>query len=211
MLPSSSEPELPLVLVVEGENDVHFLMAISTMLHRENAARPDLGQLTSERRAVFLPTGGSNLKEWMARVASIHKRAFYLLDREQEPETSARRHIVEAVNRRPGWCAVMTSKRALENYLHPLAIREACGMELCFDDDTDVARLLARTMMTHCGVTAWQELPCSRQKRLHEKAKKILNRRAVQHMTPARLAQQDVHAEIAGWLRTLSRMAATGP
>jgi hypothetical protein len=147
----------------------------------------------------------------MGRVASLHKRAFYLVDREQEPETSRRRQLVAAAHRSPGSFAVMTGKRALENYLHPRAIYEACGIELRFDDDTDVARLLARTMMIHGGVTAWQELPCSRQKRLHEKAKKILDRKAVQQMTPARPAEQDVQGEIAGWLRTIRRMAETGP
>jgi hypothetical protein len=211
MLPRSSAPELSLLLVVEGENDVHFLTAMSAMLHRENLALPDLTQLLREQRIIFMPTGGSNLKEWMARVASLHKRAFYLVDREQEPETSRRRQLVAAAHHLPGSSAVMTGKRALENYLHPMAIREACGSELRFDDDMDVARLLARTLMTHSGVTAWQELPCNQQKRLHEKAKKILNRRAVQHMTPARLVQQDFHGEMIGWLQTIGRMADTNP
>jgi hypothetical protein len=55
MFPTSLEPGLPLLIVVEGENDVRFLTAISGMLHRENAELPDLSQLTAERRAIFLP------------------------------------------------------------------------------------------------------------------------------------------------------------
>lgn len=53
MFPHSSEPGLPLLIVIEGENDIHFLKAISAMLHRQDAALPDLHQLTSTRRAIF--------------------------------------------------------------------------------------------------------------------------------------------------------------
>lgn len=137
----------------------------------------------------------------------MHKRTFYLLDREQEPETSVRRQIVEAVNTRPGCRAVMTSKRALENYLHPLAIQEVCGIELCFDDDTDVAGVLALQMMMRGGDTAWHKLPYKRQKRLHDKAKKALNIKAVQCMTPTLLAQQDRSGEVVGWLQAIGQMA----
>jgi hypothetical protein len=54
-------------------------------------------------------------------------------------------------------------------------------------------------------------LPCKRQKRLHERAKKTLNRKAVQYMTPALLELQDPEGEIAGWLQTIQRMSAPGP
>src|SRR6516164_8399201 len=98
MLQPPLKGELPLLIVVEGENDVHFLSTISRVLHREDSALPDLDRLLAERRAVFLPTGGSNLKEWLSRLIALHKAAFCLLDREQEPETSARRRIVDAIN-----------------------------------------------------------------------------------------------------------------
>jgi hypothetical protein len=113
---------------------------------------------------------------------------------------------MEAINCLTGCFASMTNKRALENYLHPLAIQEACGLELCFDDDTDLAGLLARELMMHSGASSWDQLPSIHQKRLHEKAKRILNRKAIQSMTPARLAQQDHHGEVVGWLRTIRRM-----
>jgi hypothetical protein len=211
MVPPSIEPEPPLLIIVEGENDVYFLKAISTMLHRDEAALPDLGQVAAQRRAVFLPTGGSNFKEWLSRLISLHKVAFCLLDREQEPETNVRRHIVEIANRLAGCFATMTNKRALENYLHPLAIQEACGLELSFDDDTDLTGLLAREIMLRSGVSAWDQLPCVGQKRLREKAKKVLNRKAVQCMTTARLAQQDPQGEVMGWLQRIGRMTPTLP
>jgi len=60
MLPTSGSspaaPGLPLLVVVEGVHDIHFLKAISTMLHRADAELPDLGQLETERLVLFLPT-----------------------------------------------------------------------------------------------------------------------------------------------------------
>lgn len=199
-------PGLPLLIVVEGENDIRFLTAISTMLHRAGPDLLDLAQLIAQRRAIFLPTGGNNLIEWVTRVATINKRAFYLFDREQEPETSERKQLVEVINQRPGCSAIMTSKRAVENYLHPLAILEACGIELQIDDNTDVAGLLALKMMERSGESSWRQLSCKRQKRLHEKAKKALNLKAVHLMTPALLAERDLEGEVVGWLRTIRRL-----
>jgi hypothetical protein len=203
---TAPDPDLPLLLIVEGENDIHFLNAMSKMLHRDHPHLPDIVQLISQRRVVFLPTGGSNFKEWLARVLALHKRAAFLVDREKEPETSARQKFVETVKLLPGCFAVMTRKRVLENYLHPSAILEACGIELRFDDDADVSGLLALKLMTRTGVTAWHKMSCKRQRRLHAKAKKILNIKAAQRMTQALLAEQDPHGEVAGWLQTIRRM-----
>jgi putative ATP-dependent endonuclease of OLD family len=198
-------PGLPLLIIVEGENDVRFLTAISAMLHREITELPDLAQLTTERRAIFLPTAGNNLNEWVTRIATLNKRAFYLFDREQEPETSVKQ-IVETVNNRAGCHAVLTSKRAVENYLHPVAVLEACNIDLTFDDDTDVASLLALKMMERSGETSWHQLSGKRQRRLHEKAKKMLNVKVAQRMTRALLAERDVRGEVVGWLRTIRQM-----
>ncbi len=65
--------------------------------------------------------------------------------------------------------------------------------------------------MARSGETSWRQLPYKRQRRLHERAKKILNMKAVQHMTTALLAQQDPHGEVAGWLRTIGQMVEDGP
>jgi hypothetical protein len=201
-------PGLPLLVVVEGENDISFLKSISAMLRHES---PQLPNLSNDRRILFLPTGGGNLKDWVVRISSLHKLAFFLFDREQEPETSLRRQALETARVLPGCVAAITSKRAIENYLHPAAIQEACGIDLAFDDETKVSEALALQLMmkTGCG-SSWHALPCKRQRRLHEKAKKILNLRAVQFMTPALLAQQDPAGEIIGWLQTIRQMIEAG-
>jgi hypothetical protein len=196
-------PELPLLIVVEGVNDIRFLKAISTLLCRANERLANLVQMEIDRQVIFLPTGGSNLKDWVQRIASLHKREFHLYDREKEPETSERRQVVASVNQRPGCVAVLTRKRAVENYLHPLAISAACEIELEFDDDSDVANLLARAMLSKNGGPSWPELPYKGQRRLREKAKKLLNSKVVEYMTVELLRQQDREDEVAGWLQRI--------
>jgi hypothetical protein len=201
-------PELPVLPVVEGVNDIGFLKAISTLLCRANERLANLVQMEAEHQVIFLPTGGSNLKDWMPRIASLGKREFHLYDREQEPETSERRQVVASVNQRPGCVAVLTRKRAVENYLHPLAISAACGIELQFDDNSDVANLLGRAMLAKNGGLAWQELPYKGQRRLREKAKKLLNGKAVAEMTIEMLQQQDWEDEVVGWLQGIQLLVA---
>lgn len=206
---SFTRPGLPLLVVIEGENDIHFLKGMSGILQRADPELPDLSRLEHERQLMFLPTGGSNLDVWVSRLASLHKRQIILFDREQEPETTERRQVIEFINTQPGCFATLTTKRTVENYLHPHAIREACGIDLAFDDNTDVAGLLALKLMAQRGEFSWRQLPYKKQRRLHEKAKKMLNMKAVQRMTPALLAENDPGGELVGWLRRIRQLIET--
>ena len=197
-------PGLPLLVVVEGIYDIHFLNAMSTLLHDDGL--PNLGLLEADRAIIVLPTGGSNLKDWAMRIAGFHKREFHLYDREQEPETSGRRQIVDQINQQPGCMARLTQKRAMENYLHPLAIFEACAVELTFDDDTDVPGLLALQLAAKSGGVAWRHLPLKTQRRFRERAKRLLNVAAVEHMTVELLAERDPCGEVSGWLRMIGQL-----
>ena len=199
-------PGLPLLLVVEGAADVGFLKALSALLHRQDPQLPDLAQLEVQRRLLFLPVGGSNVKDMAPRIASLNKRMLVLLDREVEPETSERHKVIAWLNRREGCVALLTRKRTLENYLHPAAIMEACGIDLVFNDDTDVAGLLARQLLARSGRQAWAGLSCRTQKRLRQEAKKVLNGKAVECMTPGLLAQQDPENEVIGWLHAIAHL-----
>jgi len=197
---------LPLLVVLEGVNDIAFLKTVGTILRRDDSNLPDLVQLELDHRIIFLPVGGSNLKDWMQRIAGLHKKEFHLYDREQEPETSERRQVVDAINLRPGCKAVLTSKRALENFLHPQVVRDACSEQIAFNDDTDVPTLLAQIMLARSGGPTWPLYSCKGQRRLRERAKKILNHKAVSLMTPQLLAEQDPHGEVVGWLRSIREL-----
>jgi len=196
-------PGLPLLVVLEGVNDISFLKTISTMLHQHDAAVPDLTDLEAHKKVLFLPVGGSNLTDWAQRVAGLNKRELHVYDREAEPETSERRKVVDAINQRPGCRAVLTTKRALENFLHPKAVCAACGETVVFDDNTDVPTHLAKIMLARSNGPSWPLYSCKGQRRLRERAKKILNHRAVGLMTPQLLKEQDPQDEVMGWLRTI--------
>ena len=93
--------ELPLLVVVEGENDICFLKGMSRMLHRADPYLPNLCELEAMRRIVFMPSCGNNLDTWANRLATLGMREFYLFDREQEPETSQRQRVADSINGRP--------------------------------------------------------------------------------------------------------------
>jgi hypothetical protein len=197
---------LPLFVIVEGENDVHFLKGMSQVLRRSDPSLPDLCEHEAMRRIVFMPSCGNNLAAWSARLATLGKREFHLFDREQEPETSQRQKVADSINSRPGCFATLTKKRTVENHLHSAAIRATCGIDLRFDENSDVPGLLALKLMERSGQASWSDLHYKRQRRLHEKAKWLLNVRAVQRMTPDLLAERDPGGEVIGWLRTIQRM-----
>ena len=140
----SSEDSLKLLVVVEGVHDIEFLRRISAMLHAHEPTLPDLGSMEHRGELIFLPFGGVDQKAWTHRLAPLAKPEFHICDREESPEMEQRKQLADSVNSRPGCRAVVTSKRSMENYLHPAAIREASGMEISFADDDDVAGLIAR-------------------------------------------------------------------
>jgi len=117
----------------------------------------------------------------------------------------------DRVNARPGCQAALTSKRSLENYLHPRAIVGAGGDELDFDDDDPVSLLLARKRYEQSSpVLSWDLLTRRTQRRLSARSKRWLNRTAVQQMTAELLAERDPTGELIHWLRTMQRLAPLG-
>ncbi len=98
----------------------------------------------------------------------------------------------------------MTRLRALENYLHPLAIEEAQGIKVKFSGMDPVASLVAQAGL-ELGCE-WDTMSTRAQKRLCYRAKKWLNTLAVDRMTAARLVQQDPAGEVISWLVSASSL-----
>ena len=72
---------------------------------------------------------------------------------------------------------------------------------MSYRDDDDVAELVARGCHERSGKPpAWEALPGRARKRFRERAKKWLNRLAVELMTPELLAESDPAGEIRTWL-----------
>jgi hypothetical protein len=191
-----------ILVVVEGTNDAEFLRRISRVLVRHGFAVPDLNQLEVDGRLTFMTASA-----FPVSIPALPGKQFHLYDREVPPITGERQRLAEALNRQPNCKAVLTSKRAIENYLHPDAVQEASGLKVSFGDSDDVAELVARASLQVGDPRGWESLPKRGRRRLRDKAKKWLNREAADRMTPARLIERDADGEITGWLRTIAELA----
>jgi len=195
------------LVVVEGPNDIEFLRRISAILHRDDRSLPDLAEMEQRRELIFAPTGGVDLSTGF-RFAGLNLPEFHLLDRDLPPVTQTRDQVAAMVNSRARCRAAVTSKRSVENYLHSDAIFEASGIQVAFSDDDDLPGLIAcQANQRHEPGVAWDELSARARKRLRYKAKKWLNRQAVEKMTAARLAERDTTGEVRGWLTTIAELS----
>lgn len=209
LVSQASSPALPRIfVVVEGENDIACLRRVSTMLHVENSGLPDLAAMEQRRELVFVPCGGGDSRSWAWRLAGLAPAEFHLLDRDVSPATEARQQLASIVNWRPHCRAVLTRLRALENYIHADAVFEVSGIRVEFSGDDHVGELVARQVYErHDGHLPWESLQPRARKRRRDKAKAWLNARAVERMTPERLAERDPEGEVRSWLETIARLA----
>lgn len=197
-------PFLEVLCVVEGVNDIEFLLRLSRILAAAGPQFPNLAELQLAGKLLFLPRGGGDLLAWADRLAPLGANQFHLCDREIEPECRLRLHEAQLINQRPGCRAAVSQKRALENYLHPAAIYEARCIEIDFGDRDDVADLaVARLFSRRNPNASWAELPGRARKRLRDRAKKWLNTNAVDCMTCQRLADRGGLEEVASWLMAI--------
>ena len=213
LFPRLSLPEdrLKLLIVVEGVHDIAFLRGISATLHARDSDLPDLGAMEHRGELVFIPFGGADLHAWTHRLAPLGRPEVHIYDREDPPESDLRWQAARSVNARPRCTAVVTSKRSMENYLHPAAIQEAGGIDVEFGDDDDVADAIAQLCYSRdCPDQCWTELPRRAKTRRRNRIKRWLNRSAVARMTPERLAQQDPAGEVRSWLEAVLRLIHNG-
>jgi hypothetical protein len=168
-----------------------------------------LARAEADGQVAFLPAGGGNLWTLPHRLAPLGLAEWHLYDREFPPVTQQRQQLVDAINSRPTSQAVLTRKRALENYLHQRAVLQAGGVSIEFCDADSVPLLVAQAICRgqHDQPT-WDELSLRARKRRCERAKVWLNTRAVDCMTLELLHERDPDGEIAGWLQSIANMMA---
>lgn len=149
------------------------------------------------------------MRLWSNRLVGLGVYQLHLYDREQPPETETRLATAARVNLHSRCEAIVTRKRALENYLHPAAIHEACGISVDFTDDDSVAELVARQRFAESGAPlSWDQLTSRGRRRLRCRVKRDLNTSAVERMTVPRLDHQDPAGEIRQWLRLIADIVA---
>lgn len=205
--PARSSCSPPLLIVVEGRNDIEFLRRMSALLSTTDESLPDLSVLERRGSIVFVPFGGGEIQSWAYRLAPLGKLEFHLYDRELPPLSEARFTAARIVKLRAGCHAVVTRKRSLENYLPPQAIFEAGGIQIEIANDDDVAEIVAKKkFLNHNPNRDWLELTTRCRRRMKNQAKLWLNRAAVDRATVDLLAKSDPDGEIHGWLAKIAEM-----
>lgn len=203
-----------LFIGVEGVNDINFLKGISKVLKSAGEDVLDLESLEMNGDIIFVPFGGGNLALWASRLKHLNRPEYHICDRDDPPPDPPKySDYMAAVNAREGCTAVATSKREMENYLHPDAIVEAYrqnGLNItlpaAFADFDDVPTIVAQAVHSASSGVPWQDL--SEEKRV-EKVKRVkrqLNAVAPRKMTVDRLRQTDPNNEIRGWLNRISEL-----
>lgn len=191
---------------VEGKHDINFMRQISSVLALEEADIPDLAAAERAGTLMFVPLAGNNMELGATRLAGLHRPEFYLTDRDQPLPAQPKYHQQIAEWTARGCIAWATSKRELENYLHPAVLAaEAPGYAGTGEDDFESVPLLFAEAV-HCADPAaqpWNALAEVQQKSKASRAKKRLNTTCVQRMTSELLSQSDPQDEIRNWLRAI--------
>lgn len=184
------DPRRPLkVLVyVEGPNDVQFLRRMSALVRQHDETSICL---SSDERVGFVITGGDTLRYWIqgrflrgSGCAEVH-----IYDRDGETPPKHQRWVDEVNTRGGGSWATLTSKRTMENYLHPAAIQEALGVSISFTDTCDVPKLVGEALG-----------------RKPRSVKAELNDAAAARMTLDRLRESDPANEVCSWLSRIGHL-----
>ncbi len=94
----------------------------------------------------FLPLGGSTLKQWVEAeyLKDLDKSEVHIYDRDGD-NLPQYQDACNKVNARDSDCwATLTSKRSIENYLHPDAIQEVLGVRVSYGDNDNVIEIVAK-------------------------------------------------------------------
>lgn len=173
------------LLCVEGPTDVEAFRCLSRALHNADPAVPNLH---CDPRVAFVVLGGGTLSHWVNEhyLRGLNRPEVHIYDNDV---AKYGQHITQVNQRVDGSWGIQTTKREIENYLHPDAIREGVGCTITFGDNDDVPALVGAQQQ-------WNS----------KNAKKRLAASAFPRMTAARIAERDPQGEIKGWLTRLAAM-----
>jgi len=182
--------KVKLLVCVEGPHDVEFLTHMSKPVREHDASLPEIGV---DPRIACVPLGGGTLKQWVESdyLRGLGIPQYHIYDRDIDSPPKYQRHC-DDVNARPDSSqAILTTKREMENYLHPDAVQEIFGAAVSFADMDDVVDVVAVAIGT----------PGRRGK---AKVKSRLNGEVTQKVSYSRLSQVDCDGDVVGWYRAMS-------
>ena len=183
----SEHGNVRLIVCVEGVHDVEFLDNVTEMLHH---SYPEIDKLSAIPDIVILPLGGSALQDWVNcnYLKNLNIPEYHIYD--SDCTNAHQSQCDEVNNRNDGSSARMTSKREMENYIHPAAIHSVYDwFEGDVTDELDVPKTISEYLKEH-------NLPASKEKNVKAKLNKI----AAHNMTLDQLREQDPQNEVLSWI-----------
>nr|WP_245406471.1 MULTISPECIES: ATP-binding protein [unclassified Peribacillus] len=177
---------------VEGPNDLSILRILSSIIAREN---PQIVDLSTSDDVVIIPCGGDTLRGWVENqyLKQLNVPEIHIYDRdivEEGKEPKYEKWCKKVRERNDGSVAYLTTKREIENYIHPNAIKEFYGLdELVFSPNDDVPNLVA-------SLTRYGE----------NNVKRKLNNHVAKRLTYEQIKEMDTENEIEGkWFSFISQ------
>lgn len=177
-----------LIFCVEGPNDIEFFKGLASALRKSDSSIPDLA---NDPRIVFIPLGGSTLKDWVNEhyLKNIGKPEFHIYDRDTEIPPKYQIAADSVNNRGDSSIAFITKKRELENYLHPNAIKAGLCIDITVDNTSDIPIMAADSLHIK-----------------ESKAKKRLNKNVPPYMSIELLAERDPDGEMLLWFSKINAL-----
>ena len=180
------------LLCVEGPNDITAIGHMSRALHHADPTLPDL---MDEPQIAFIPLGGGTLNHWVNNgyLRKFGRPEVHIYDGDVPSYQSK----ADKVNQRAdGSWAVQTSKREIENYLHPSAIKASIDVDVEFDDTDDVPKLVSEALESQPHRQPWNTAT----------VKQKLTDQAFPLMSAELIDESDPDGDVKGWLRRISGM-----
>jgi putative ATP-dependent endonuclease of OLD family len=195
---------------VEGPNDIEYISEISSRLSQFAPNIANLRNAEKQGALVYIPMGGSTLELWTNRLEGLQVPEIHVLDRDTPPPAEAKyQAAADRVNARGESCrSFITNRREMENYIHFEAINEEFEIELTenFQSFDDVPTLVAKAVHDASeSATVWENLNDKKRRQKESKAKKRLNRGAIENMNLERLNSVDPDNEVISWLSEISK------
>lgn len=193
---------------VEGPHDVSFLSYLSKLYCANGHTLIDL---TNDHRVVFVPTGGGNLKHWVERryIRNAGMIEVHIYDRDTQNNPKYSKNVASVNDRGTRDIAFLTTRREMENYLHPVCIEAEYqpdfNVVIAIDDWCDVPALVAASVHDASNSpTPWGQLAKENREEKASRAKARLNAGAASRMTIDQLLEVDQNAEVIGWFNAVA-------
>ncbi len=201
------DKRVKLIVCVEGPSDIEFLEHSSLLLNSDDNSLPCLRDNVS---IAMVSLGGGTLKHWVNKhyLRNLNIPEFHIYDRDEENPPKYQDAANNVNNRKDGSQAILTTKREIENYIHPEAIKEVTEISLSYGDMDDVGEMLAKETHSSSNDTQnpWDSLSNDKKREKIKNAKKRLCGEILKKMTLDMLNQQDTNGEIKGWLKEMNKM-----